>query len=29
MMAQTTFHKLNSDLHNAYVQIDAPPKNQW
>ena len=29
MMAQTTFHKLNSDLHKAYVQIDAPPKNQW
>ena len=25
MMAQTTFHKLNSDLNNAYVQT-APPK---
>ena len=28
MMAQTTFHKLNSDLHNAYVQT-ALSKNQW
>ena len=27
MMAQTTFHGLNSDLHNAYVQT-AAPKNQ-
>ena len=28
MMAQTTIPELNSDLHNAYVQI-APRKNQW
>ena len=28
MMVETTFHELNSDLHNAYVQT-APPNNQW